>query len=99
MASTIVWSERAVEDLESIAAFIALDSEVYAAAVVRDTLYKTNKLVDHPFLGRTVPEFADPSIRELFAYSYRIVYRAADDVVTIAAVVHGRRILEMELLP
>jgi toxin ParE1/3/4 len=40
-----------------------------------------------------VPEFDDESIRELIAYSYRIVYIVEPDQVTVAAVIHGRRIL------
>ena len=40
-----------------------------------------------------MPEFDDASIRELIAYSYRIIYRFSDTDVTIAAVIHGKRML------
>jgi hypothetical protein len=43
-----------------------------------------------------VPEFDDESIREWFAYSYRIIYRVDNETVTIAAVIHGKRLLDME---
>jgi plasmid stabilization system protein ParE len=49
-----------------------------------------------PFSGRVVPELGDESIREWFAYSYRIIYRVEQEIVTIAAVIHGRRLLDME---
>jgi toxin ParE1/3/4 len=42
-------------------------------------------------LAEIVPEFDNKNIREVFAYSYRIVYRVDDEAVTIAAVIHGKR--------
>ena len=43
--------------------------------------------------GRKVPEFDEENIRELIAYSYRIIYAVEKDEVIIAAVIHGRRML------
>jgi len=43
-----------------------------------------------------VPEFNDEHIREWFAYSYRIIYRIDEDGVTVAAIVHGRRLLSID---
>lgn len=40
MAHTVVWSPRAIDDVEAIAAYIAEDFESYAASVVRDILVK-----------------------------------------------------------
>jgi len=99
MAYILSWSPRAVEDLDSIAAYVAADSEYYAASVVRSILQKTRKLSEFPFLGRMVPEFEDESIREIFAYSYRIIYQIDSEEITIAAVIHGRRNLEMAVKP
>jgi plasmid stabilization system protein ParE len=64
MAHTVVWSPRAIDDVEAIAAYIAEDSEFYAASVVRDILAKTRRLSEYPYLGRVVPEFGDEAIRE-----------------------------------
>lgn len=75
MAYKVVWSLRAVEDLEAIAQYIAVDSTAYAAAVVETILSTTRKLSPFPFSGRVVPEIGDDHIREWFAYSYRIIYR------------------------
>ncbi len=43
-----------------------------------------------------VPEFSDENIREWFAYSYRIIYQVEDDAVIIAAIVHGKRLLNIQ---
>jgi len=46
-----------------------------------------------PRSGRKVPEFDDENIRELIAYSYRIIYLVEESEVLIAAVIHGSRML------
>lgn len=93
MAYQVVWSPRAIEDLEAIAQYIAADSTAYAAAVVETILSTAQKLSAFPYSGRVVPELDDESIREWFAYSYRITYQIEEEIVTIAAVIHGKRLL------
>jgi toxin ParE1/3/4 len=99
MARRIIWYERAAVDLESIAEYIAQDSEFYAASVVRSILQKSRRLAEFPFIGRVVPEFDDQNIREIFAYSFRIIYTIGPDEVQIAAVIHGKRQLDISLKP
>lgn len=96
MAYQIEWSPRAIEDLEAIAQYIAADSTSYAAAVLQTILSTTRKLSLFPFSGRVVPELDDESIREWFAYSYRIIYQIDKETLTIAAVIHGKRLLDKE---
>jgi toxin ParE1/3/4 len=40
-----------------------------------ELINKTRTLTTFPELGRKVPEFDDPDVRELIFRSYRIVYR------------------------
>jgi toxin ParE1/3/4 len=94
MAHRVVWSRRALQDLEAIAEYIAEDSPAYAAVVVKNIVQQTRLLSQFPRSGRKVPEFDDESIRELLAYSYRIIYRFQENEVLIAAVIHGKRILQ-----
>lgn len=97
MAYQVVWSPRAIEDVEAIASFIAKDSPSYAAAVVRKVLDTTTNLNKFPLSGRVVPELGNPAIREKLVYSYRIIYQVEADTITIAAVIHGKRLLESEI--
>jgi toxin ParE1/3/4 len=96
MAYRVVWSPRAVEDLEAIAQYIAADSAAYAAAVVKTILNTASNFSRFPFSGRVVPELGDEGIREWFAYSYRVVYRVENEIVTVAAIIHGKRLVELE---
>ena len=94
MAHRVVWSPRAVEDLEAIAEYIAADSAAYAATVVKSILSTANNLSRFPFSGRVVPEFNDKGIREWFVYSYRVIYQVENERVTVLAIVHGKRLLD-----
>ena len=91
----VVWSSKALEDVEAIGLYISNDSPSYAGAVVKKMLDSTRTLSHFPFAGRIVPEFGDDSIREKFVYSYRVIYRIQEQTVTVAAVIHGRRILDL----
>jgi plasmid stabilization system protein ParE len=80
----------------AIASYIASDSPFYAGSVVRRIIELTRTLEKFPLAGRKVPEFDDENLRELIAYSYRIIYRVEATEVIVAAVIHGKRDLEGE---
>ena len=90
----VKWSPEAIEDLESIAEYIARDSEYYARAVITEILSVSRNICDFPLIGRVVPEIGDEVIRERFIYSYRLVYRVEPEQILIVAVIHGKRLLE-----
>jgi toxin ParE1/3/4 len=94
MAHRVDWSRRALQDLESIAEYIATDSPTYAGIVVKKIVSQVKTLAKFPRVGHKVPEFDDENVRELLVYSYRIIYRLQKDAVVIAAVIHGKRILQ-----
>ena len=50
-------------------------------------------------MGRIVPELNEEDVRELFLYSYRIIYEIKDEVIFVLAVVHQRRNLKDENIP
>ena len=94
MAFTLEWSEEALEDIESIATYIEKDSPTYAKSVVSKFFEKAELLQEFSELGRKVPEMSNPQIREIFVYSYRLIYKIEHKKILFIAVVHGRRLLE-----
>jgi len=90
----VKWSPEATEDLESIAEYIARDSEFYARSVVSKILAVSRRIPEQPMIGRIVPEIGQQEIRERFVYSYRLVYRIEDSLIVIVAIIHGKRLLE-----
>ncbi|AFZ53870.1 type II toxin-antitoxin system RelE/ParE family toxin [Cyanobacterium aponinum UTEX 3222] len=93
MAYRVVWSPKAVEDVEAIAAYIARDSPSYAAAVVQKVIEITDELTQDATKGRLIPEIEESKVMEQFAYSYRLLYRIEGETVTVAALIHGKRLL------
>lgn len=95
MAYRVIWSPKAVEDVDAIAGYIGRDSSFYAAAVVRKIIDITHALDESALSGAIATEFNDPMIREKSAYTYRIIYRVKEDTVTIAAIIHNKRLLSI----
>ena len=93
MARELVYSHEALEDMESIADFIEKDSPIYAKAVVSKFFERADILLEFPKIGRVVPELKREDIRELFVYSYRLIYRLEGELITVVSIVHGKRLL------
>jgi len=94
VALKIIWSQEALDDIESIATYIEKDSPMYAKSVVQTLFSKVTLLPDFPLIGRVVPEYQDENIRELFVYSYRVIYKISSQAIHIIAVIHGKRLIE-----
>ena len=93
MALEIIWSENALNDIEAIASYIEKDSLHYAKAVVSTFFEKTDILIDFPLLGRVVPEYNETNTRELFIYSYRLIYKVNSSHISILTLIHGKRLI------
>ena len=95
MGYKVVWSSKAIDDVDAIASYIARDSVSYAAAVVHRIINVTRNLNSNPLGGEVVEEFGDESYRQDYDYSYRVLYKVEGDMVTVAAVIHGKRLLDL----
>lgn len=93
MAYQVVWSLKALEDVEAIATYIYRDSASYAASVVSKVIDASKNLKNSPFSGKPVPEFGDGSVREETVYSLRMIYLIQDNTVTITAVIYNKGFL------
>jgi toxin ParE1/3/4 len=89
----VTWSPRAVDDLQRIYDYIALDSRRAARAQVSRIRASVRRLASFPESGRSVPDLHGTSFREVIVAPYRIVYiyRHEQNRVRVLAVVHGSR--------
>ncbi len=78
MAFEVVLSPRALQDIEEIVRYIAMDNPVVAAQFAKGLIEKARSAGALPRCGRVVPELQAEDIRELIAGPYRIVYRVRD---------------------
>ena len=92
----VIWSRRALLDVEHIRDYIAQDSTAYAQPFVERLLHATRHLPRFPHSGRAMPEAKNLHIREIIYQGYRIIYRSRSDAIEIVMVVHGSRNLAGE---
>jgi addiction module RelE/StbE family toxin len=91
------WTEQALDDINSIAKFIAKDSMFYAKLVIRNIFKSTEKITQFPEIGRIVPELQNENIREVISGSYRIIYRIQNKLLQIITVYHSSRLFSINL--
>jgi plasmid stabilization system protein ParE len=79
MGWKIIISSSAEKDLEDIVTYIARHNPDAAARLGYALIARAEGLANFPELGRIVPEFSRPHLRELSHRSYRIIYRVNAD--------------------
>ena len=89
----VILSPRAVQDLREIVRYISFDNPIRAESFGRELTAKTRTLASFPEIGRVVPEFDEPDIREIIHKSYRIVYRVQPEkrMIEVSRFWHGAR--------
>ena len=87
----VVWAESAQQALDEILSDIAARSPAGAAQVLRGALEAAESLSTLADRGRIVPEIGESTLRELFVFQYRLLYRVHDNRVVIRAFLHGAR--------
>lgn len=91
------WSQAALDDIERIADYIALEDSRNAERVMDRLLSRAASLERFAARGRRVPGLANEDereYRELIESSWRIIYWIDSHNVSIVAVVDCRRDLE-----
>ena len=92
---SVIWSPGATAQLDEAVAHIALDSPAYASTFLERCLTSAERRSKFPHRGRGVPEVRDRSVREIFVWSYRLIYEVTARQVRILAFVHGARKLRL----
>jgi len=90
----IRWSIGALDDLESISAYIEQDSPIKAKELVEGIFEKIEQLKQFPFMGRKFPDRDDDQLREIIFKNYRIVYEIREEIIEILIIAHGSRLLK-----
>ena len=94
----IVWTDSALDDLDEIAEYIALDKIGAAKKLVQNIFSKIDLLADQPELGRTPPEVKGESYREIIVGPCRVFYRVISKEVVILYVMRSERKLRKFIL-
>jgi toxin ParE1/3/4 len=89
----VIWSKESLNRLFEIEEFIAEDNPLKAVEFIDFLISKSVTIEENPKIGRIVPEFSDPDIRELIIKSYRVVYRLGRNRIEILTVFEGHRLI------
>ena len=92
----IIFSNSAVTDLEEIRSWY-IEQKVPASGeeILRKIIHEVESLSDFPEIGRMVPEFALPRLREIILPPFRIVYRTNNSSVNIVRIWRSERLLKL----
>jgi addiction module RelE/StbE family toxin len=96
----IIWTQRSLHDLKSIADYISKDSAKYASLTIERIIGVTTYIEINPRIGRMVPEISrNDKIREIILDNYRIIYKISNtETVYILTVHHSAKRLRQTSL-
>ena len=95
----LVWTEVALSTIEEIREHVTTEvGEEAARSLVERIMASVEHLSRFPRSGRIIPDFSEPTSRELITRSYRVIYHLdsvdSPSKITICGVLHGSRLLE-----
>ena len=93
MGWQVIIAPSAQTDLADIVRYVAQHNSDAAARLGFELITRAENLADFPEIGRMVPEFRQPNLREIICRSFRIIYRLRRDNqrIEIVRFWHGAR--------
>lgn len=86
-------SKQAQNDMRQIYDYVSDTSFQNADMLIEKFILKIDSLKTFSERGKIVKEFADPAIREVSVYKFRIIYKLSPRFVRIVTVHHSSRLL------
>ncbi|MDX8404984.1 MAG: type II toxin-antitoxin system RelE/ParE family toxin [Mariprofundus sp.] len=91
----VEFSPSALSDLRDLLDYYEeQDAAGTGKRMAKKLIATTQTLPDYPHMGRVVPEFDTPSLRELIRPPYRIVYRLKEERISIIRIWRSERLLD-----
>ncbi len=94
----IVWTEPALNDLDAIADYIALENPTAAAELVRRVFAHVEQLEAHPESGSKPPELGRSRYRQIVEPPCRVFYRFDGERVFVLYVMRAEQLLRPDRL-
>ena len=94
----IVWTEPALNDLDAIADYIALENPTAAAELVRRVFAHVEQLEAHPESGSKPPELGRSRYRQIVEPPCRVFYRSDGERVFVLYVMRAEQLLRPDRL-
>jgi toxin ParE1/3/4 len=94
----IVWTEPALNDLDAIADYIALENPAAARELVQRIFGHVSQLAQYPESGSVPSELRNRRYRQIVEPPGRVFYRYDGERVFVVYVMRGERELRRQLL-
>ena len=94
----VIWAEPALNDLDAIADYIALDNPTAASELVQRIFRHVDQLILHPDSGPKPRELRGGRYRQIVEPPCRIFYRREGETVYVLYVMRGERKLRPRAL-
>jgi len=95
----VIWADSAIQDLDAIADYIALDKPAAARQLVQQVLKAVEVLQKFPQMGSLPTELRGLPYLQLVVSPCRIFYRVERKVVYVVHVLRGEQLVRRELFP
>jgi plasmid stabilization system protein ParE len=97
----VIWTEPALNDLDAIGEYIAVDNRDAASRLVKRVFAHVEMLAQHPEFGPRIPELLPGSrYRQIVEPPCRVFYRhdKSSQTVFILGVMRGEKLFQKRLL-
>ena len=94
----VVWAEPALNDLDAIADYIAIDNPAAAPELVQRVFGHVDQLIIHPESGSKPRELRGGRYRQIVEPPCRIFYQRESETVYVLYVMRGERKLRPRAL-
>ncbi|MFA5507829.1 MAG: type II toxin-antitoxin system RelE/ParE family toxin [Vulcanimicrobiota bacterium] len=98
MAERVIrWSREALDDIDHACDYVGQSGERSASELASKIESLVNQLLEHPYIGRKIPEFDQEHLRERITKKFRILYRLTPEAIEIFGIYHSRKPLPEEV--
>lgn len=94
----VIWTEPALNDLDALADYIAIENPVAAAALVQRVFRHVEQLETHPESGSRPPELGRSRYRQIVEPPCRVFYRYDGERVLVLFVMRSEQLLRESVL-
>jgi len=95
----IIWADPAIQELDAIADYIALDKPEAAHQLVQRVFAAVGRLRRFPQMGSLPAELRGLPYRQLMVPPCRVFYRIEKKAVYIVHILRGEQLVRRELFP
>lgn len=94
----VIWTEPALNDLDAIADYIAIENPVAAAQLVQRVFEHVEQLEAHPESGSRPPELERSRYRQIVEPPCRVFYRYDGEKALVLFVMRSEQFLRKSVL-